>query len=109
MLAPTSSRRPGHDNWLRERGSQPFGHGQSVVRVTAGQDDGEFVTTQAGDGIARPHGTVESVGDLLEHDVAHGVPKGVVDILEAIEVQEQQCQQRTVVFRSGESAVKSLV
>src|SRR3546814_5164014 len=42
------------------------------------------------DGAARAFPALETLGDLAEHDVPRLVPEGVVDRLEAIDVDQQQ-------------------
>src|SRR3546814_14405528 len=50
----------------------------------------EFLAAEPGDGAARAFPALETLGDLAEHDVPRLVPEGVVDRLEAIDVDQQQ-------------------
>jgi hypothetical protein len=87
--------------------ADPVGRaGQSELRVEQGQhllpdldqcgqvrhvdaDDGELVATEASHGVAGPGRGAQPVGDLDEKFVTGGVPRVVVDRLEAIEVDEK--------------------
>ena len=51
---------------------------------------GELVAAQAGDDVALAQARAEALGDLLQQHVAGLVPEGVVDVLEAVEVDEQR-------------------
>ncbi len=53
-------------------------------------DDGELVAAQAGDEVVGTQLVVEAAGDDAQYLVAHLVPLRVVDVLEAVEVDEQQ-------------------
>ena len=59
--------------------------GVDLVLDVAEQDD-ELVPAHPGNGVARPHGLLEPVGDLAQHMVAGVVAVPVVDRLEAVEV-----------------------
>ena len=52
-------------------------------------DEDEFIAAQAGDGILRTHCLFQPFGDPLQKEVTHGVAHGVVDVLEAIQIEEQ--------------------
>ena len=53
------------------------------------QQDRELVTAQPGDGVPASHGPPQPLGDLDEEQVAEVVAVGVVDVLEAVQVQHQ--------------------
>ncbi|MNL16618.1 hypothetical protein D3C87_1376700 [compost metagenome] len=55
-----------------------------------GPDDGERVAPDPGDVVGGAEGPQEALGDLADQQVAGAVAEGVVDDLEAIEIQQQQ-------------------
>ena len=57
-------------------------------RTTLGQHD-ELVAAQAADRVDGPHRGGEALGDRLQQEIAHPVAVGVVDVLEAVEVDEE--------------------
>jgi hypothetical protein len=73
-----------------DRLPQPAGEGQGPVGVAhvLGQDD-ELVAPEAGHGVGRPHDPLEAAGHLDEQVVADGMAEGIVQHLEAVEVEEQ--------------------
>ena len=54
-----------------------------------GLDDAELVAAETGHGVAEPHDAGEPFGDLADQLVAGGMAVGVVDGLEAVEVDQQ--------------------
>jgi len=50
---------------------------------------GELVAAEPGCGVPRPNGRRKDFGDTPEHLVSDGVPSGVVDQLELVEIDEQ--------------------
>jgi len=54
------------------------------------QDDGEFVAAQAGDEVIGTQLLIQPVGHDAQHLVADLVALRVVDVLEAVEIDEQQ-------------------
>ena len=73
----------------------------SSARRDPGQEQDELVAAQAGDGVAVAHARLQALGDLLQQPVAQAVAQGVVDDLEAIEVEEQDGQPRRAAVRLG--------
>ena len=57
--------------------------------VGAGAQDHELVTTDPGKCVARAHDGGQAFGDFGERCVADLMPEGVVDGLEAVEIDEQ--------------------
>jgi hypothetical protein len=55
-----------------------------------GQQDGELVATQASHRIDGPERTAQPLADLHQQQVTVVVAEGVVDLLEAVQVQQQQ-------------------
>ena len=82
MLLDDERRAQGFDDAGRKR--------RRVQRLgsRALQND-ELVAAHAGDGIGLPDAAAQPTGDCLQQRVADGVPKGVVDLLEAVEIQAQ--------------------
>ncbi|MNX73860.1 hypothetical protein D3C86_1052720 [compost metagenome] len=58
--------------------------------LEAGPDDGEGVAPDPGDVVRGPEGPQEALGDLADQEVAAGIAQGVVDDLEAVQVEEEQ-------------------
>ena len=54
------------------------------------QHDHELVATEAGHGIDTAHTLLQTLGHLLEQQIAHVVAEGVVEYLEIVEVDKQQ-------------------
>ena len=92
MLASTSRATPSTSKGSVQRLAQPLGDRAraSATPSTRRQQDGELVAAQPGDGVAVAQHRPQPRADLAEQLVAVGVPEGVVDLLEAVEVDEQQ-------------------
>src|SRR5215216_3804908 len=54
------------------------------------QQHDELVARQPGDRICLPHAAHQPIGHLLEYQVADVVPEGVVDELEAVQIEKQE-------------------
>ncbi|MCY1186948.1 hypothetical protein D9M73_278670 [compost metagenome] len=54
------------------------------------QQHHEFITANAGHGVGFPHTALEPVGHRLQQHVADRMAMGVIDLLEAVEVDVQQ-------------------
>jgi hypothetical protein len=61
------------------------------LRAEILEHDHELVTAETGDGIAVPNAAGQALGDLLQQQITHGVTERVVERLEVVEVDEQQC------------------
>jgi len=71
-----------------------LGDGLDVGTIRqVGQDDREFVAAQTRDRIGIAQATADASGRLLQQDVAHVVPQCVVDLLELVEIDQQECQE----------------
>ena len=82
---------------LGEGGADPLGHGAGVQRVgQPGAQDDELVTAEPGQGVRLAQHPPDPSGDRDEQLVAHGVASGVVDQLEAVEVDEHDGHVRPV-------------
>ena len=64
--------------------------GGGVAVVEAFEHDGELVAAYPTDGVALADARVQSLGDLFEKHVSGVVAHGIVDELEAIDVEEQE-------------------
>ncbi len=62
---------------------------EPVELVGFGQHDGELVAAQAADDVGLPAGRPESVGHQSQSPVALGVPIGVIDRLEMVDIEIQ--------------------
>ncbi|MCY1276714.1 hypothetical protein D9M70_253820 [compost metagenome] len=65
-------------------------HQRLFAVALARQQQGELVAAHARHGVVVAHATGQALGHFLEHAVAGGVAEGVVDRLEAVEVEEHQ-------------------
>jgi hypothetical protein len=87
-----------------------------------GQQDGELVAAQPCHRVARAHAAAEPVRELLQEAVADMVAQRVVDLLEAVEVEEEEGQgpaeaqgvleplaQQAAVGEPGQRVVQGLV
>ncbi len=74
---------------LADRGSDPFGRQLRLAGGAAGEDDGELVAAEPGQGVAGAAAPAQDVGHFSDQLVAGGVTVGVVDLLEVIEVEHQ--------------------
>ena len=55
----------------------------------SGEEDGELVAAHPGHRVLAAHGVDQSLAHLLDKDVPGGMPEGVVDGLEIVEVDEE--------------------
>jgi hypothetical protein len=83
-----------------ERGENLLGRGHDVVGMlgVSGQDS-ELVASQPRDGVGRAKHAAQPGGHLLQEAVAPVVSERVVDVLEAIEVEEQHAEHLLVAAR----------
>ena len=65
------------------------GDADFIGRVDLVQHDDEFVAAHANHDVRGPHRRAHALGDLLQQLVAHFVAARVVDVLEAVEIEEQ--------------------
>ena len=52
---------------------------------------------------------LQTLGHLLEQFVAHGVAEGVVDVLEAVEIEKQHRQLAPLPFRLGDGMLQAVL
>jgi hypothetical protein len=89
-------RHPGESDLLGHRCADPAQQRQHLVRAGAGQDQPELVTAETGHRVLGPHAFAQPAGDDLQQLVSGVVTEGVVDLLEAIEVDEREGDVRPV-------------
>ena len=65
--------------------------GLGLDRTQPGKHDHEFITSQARHGVAFAHAQHQTPGYLFQQLVAHVMPERVVERLEIIQIDEQQC------------------
>jgi hypothetical protein len=85
-----------------ERRPQPGGDRHGVLEAgRARQEDRELVSAEAGELVAVAQHRAHAPGGLAQEGVAVVVAQRVVDVLEAIEVDQQQRGRRTAVVERG--------
>ena len=94
MLTPTSTRSAlGDLERVPHRVHDPAGDRPGALQVGGGrQQDRELVAAQARDRVAVADAVVQALGELDQQQVADVVAKGVVDLLEAVEIEQQERQ-----------------
>ncbi len=63
-------------------------HGRRLGQL--GQHDREFVAAQAAQAVARPQNLPQALGDLDQQEIAGVMAEAVIDLLEAVQVEQQQ-------------------
>ncbi len=63
------------------------------LALHARQDHHEFVSAEARHRVALADALAEPAGDRFQQEVPHGVPEGVIDRLEAIQLEKQYTDQ----------------
>ena len=109
MLAPSSMATPPTSKGLESAPCSRVATSPSAPRLGGGDQHGELVAAQAGEDVAAAQRAAQAGGDLDEQTVALLVTQRVVDLLEAIEVDEQQRGQGAVALRGGQRALAELV
>ncbi|MNQ63195.1 hypothetical protein D3C85_775690 [compost metagenome] len=96
---------------LERRGETIEQFGGNVVGITgllqAWQQDNELVTAQACHGVDVTQLLLETCGNALEQQVAHRVAEAVVDVLEAVQVDEQHGALVVVVGGIGQGQLQA--
>jgi hypothetical protein len=77
--------------------------------VRAGQQHRELVATHARDGVRGPQGAGQHLTDLLQHHVAGFVAERIVQLFEAIQVQDQQRPVRAIAFGRQHQLLQPIV
>ena len=83
--------------------------GGELLVVDVFDQDHEFIAAEAGDGVLLAHAVEQARGDLLEHRVAHRVTKGVVDVLEVVEVEKHHRHHVVVPAGAAQGGVDAVV
>ena len=73
------------------------------------EEQGEFVAAHARHGVVLGHTTEQARGHFLEHPVAGRVAEGVVDRLEAVQVEEHQHHPRLLPFGGLQRGVQAVL
>ena len=76
---------------IGEAGKNTPGYDLHFQRATAGKHDQEFIAADPGNFVAWTQRGTDAIGHLLEDGVAHRMAERVVDILEPIEIDRDQC------------------
>ena len=76
--------------------------------VDAHLHDRELVAADAGDRIHFPNAGAQSGCHLLQHEIAGGMAQGIVDVLEAVQVQEQQRRHVAPAADAGDRLIEPL-
>ena len=102
MLTPTSRRRPPSDleRLLHGAHDAPRDRPGALDVGGRGQQDRELVAAEPGDRVALADAFLQALGELHQQQVADVVAERVVDLLEAVEVEQQQ-RQRLAGARRG--------
>ena len=89
--------RPAHRERYLEHPDQARGDLLGLLRRDQFlEHDGELVASAPRDGVPRAGDALEPAGDIGQHEIADLVPEAVVDVLEAIEVEEEDRQRAEV-------------
>ena len=103
VLAAVEDQRPGH------RGREPLGDlGDAAPRVDVGADHDELVAAQARDGVGHPHRGGQPRRQGEQHLVAGGVAEGVVDRLEAVEVEHEDRDVDALALPAGQGVSEAV-
>ena len=78
------------------------------VHIGLVQDDHKLVTAQAGHGVIGAQAFFDAVGHLHQHHVAKTVAQGVIDVLEAVQVNEHDRKAMVVALRHGNGLLDPL-
>ena len=69
--------------------------------MNLGQQDHKLIAAFARYSVAFPHHAREAAGDVAQHEVAGVMAQGVVDQLEAVEIEEQEGHVTLLTARGG--------
>ncbi len=83
-----------HEDRRGERGRDPVGKLGRGLRVFAADDDGEFVVLETPEQRAVRQPGLETLGDADQHRVAAGPAQRVVDVVEAVDVDQREDDDR---------------
>jgi len=102
---------PGNAMWRREHREHLFGgDGCVFYLIEFRKHDHKFVSTQATDRVRDADTRQQPLRHQLEQGVSHGVPEGVIDVFESIEVHKQHGEAPAVApggrYRLGQPVVE---
>src|SRR5262249_33684058 len=85
-----ATRARGHlaDRVRLDRPPEPLREALRTREIGLGQDRDELLAAPAADRVSLPREGAEEPADLTEHHVAGRVAEGVVDLLEAVEIEQ---------------------
>jgi hypothetical protein len=95
----------GDIEWAREGGMNAGGDLPQSAAVRQRGEHGELVAAEAGEEVAAAQHLAQAMGDLDQEPVALLVAERVVDLLEAIEVDQQQRRERAHALGARERAL----
>ena len=78
------------NGWAKMHCTRPGDHLRLGHARGRRQEHGELVATEPRHGVRLAHGLLEALGDLDEERVTARVPEGVVDLLEAVDVEQDE-------------------
>ncbi|EXI74666.1 MAG: hypothetical protein AW07_01594 [Candidatus Accumulibacter sp. SK-11] len=91
------------DAICRRRHLEQLGrHMRGTVGIGVRQDDDELVTTEPGDRVLVAHGSLQPPRHLQQQFVTNPVTQRVIDVLEAVEVEEHQGKRLPPAMRTRE-------
>ena len=109
MLALSVTSSPACRPGLVDRVQNAVGHVDGVfVARDACLQDCELIAAKAGDRIGVTHDRAQPVGDLDEELVADLVTQPVVDVLEAVEIDEMERKRAVAAARAGDLAAQAV-
>ena len=95
--------------WLNQRREQPATERLRLTRpLDAHLDQRELVAAEPGDGVGLPHARFQASGTELEEPVAGRMSEGIVDALEAVEVDQQNRGHAVAAPESGQRLLEAL-
>lgn len=90
---------------LRRDIQNPFSQIGSAIGIGTRKDQYEFIATEPGNGILVPDGILQSFSELFEQFVANAVSKGIVDVLEIVQIEEHQGQRLMAPVRQTDGKI----
>ena len=82
---------------------------QRAVEIGERQQDGELVAAEPRDGVGLAQRRAEPRGDALQHAVAGMMSERVVDLLEAVQIEQQQRERRALAGGDARRLVEAIV
>ena len=79
-----------------------------AIDVGGRQQHRELVAAQTRDGVRRAQGVAQPRRHFLQHQIAGVMPEGVVDLLEAVEIDQQHRQALVIAMRAQDRLLQSI-